>query len=156
MSGRRLLLVVSALVAAASVGVLAAVAPAASSKVRTVNLNTQRAVWTATGVTLGRHQKATLQVSGNGKCGAGTDCPAGDPFGAHHTCGNRTLGPLAPGRGGAFVNYGAVVAKVGAKGKPFMTGRRRSAVGPGALYVLYNDCAGYYSDNSGSFTITIS
>jgi hypothetical protein len=36
-----------------------------------------------------------------------------------------------------------------------MTGHRRSAVGPGALYVRYNDC-GYYSDNSGSFTITIS
>jgi hypothetical protein len=107
-----------------------------------------------TGIRLAKGQKLTLRVSGNGKCGAGTDCPAGDPFGSHHTCAGRTLGPLADGPAGPKVNYGAVAAKVGEHAKPFMVGHRKTVTGPGLLYVIYNDCAGYYADNSGSFTIT--
>jgi hypothetical protein len=143
------------LAAVAVAAIFSVAATGSTSKARIVNLDTRRAIWTNTGVTLGKGRKVTIRVTGDGKCGGGTDCPAGDPFGSHHTCGGRTLGPLKPGRGGPLVDYGSVVAKVGAHGTPFMTGHRHTAVGPGVLYVLFDDCAGYYSDNSGSFTLTI-
>lgn len=144
-----------AVLAALGALVVASLASGAPVKSRTVTISAGRASWTSTGVRLAKGQSVTLTVRGNAKCGAGTDCPAGDPLGARHTCVTRTLGPLKPGVAGPTVNYGSVAAKVGTYGKPQMVGRRHVVHGPGLLFVVYNDCAGYYADNTGSFTITI-
>ena len=129
--------------------------PAASGPdhVTKVTLSTTSSSWMATGITLDAGQEATLKVAGDGKCGAGSDCPAGDPNGSGHTCAGRSLGPLEPGPVPSAA-YGSVVVKVGSQ-NPQQTGAATTVTGPGAVRLVYNDCKGYYGDNSGSFHVKI-
>jgi len=135
-----------------------ALATGAGSLADTVSftLNTTSSAWVDTGIAIPAGGVATLAVTGNGRCGSLSDCPPGDPLGSRVTCAARTLGSLLAGPGGADIAYGAVAARVGSSGKPFQIGASGSASGPGELFLLYNDCAGYYADNGGSFTVTVS
>ena len=131
-------------------------APLAASAggTKTFTLPAGSGAWVSTGIDIPAGGSVRVTVSGDAKCGAGTDCPAGNPLGAGHTCATRTLGPLAPGVA-PDVNYGAVGGRVGPRGAPFMIGAAKTVDGPGVLYLVYEDCAGYYGDNSGSFTVKV-
>ena len=120
---------------------------------KTFNLPAGSGAWVDTQINLADGQTATIEIAGNAKCGAGSDCPAGNPNGSGHTCATRTLGPLSPGPAPA-ANYGSVASKVG-DGSPVMVGAHATVAGPGELQLVYNDCAGYYGDNTGSFTATV-
>jgi hypothetical protein len=125
-------------------------------KTQTVTLSATSEEWTDTGIELGKGQQATITVSGEGTCheGGAADCPGG-PVGAGYLCSeNPALGPLPPGPAGEAVPYGAVAGKLG-EGAPFEVGAGKTVKGPGELYLLYNDCDGYYGDNAGSFEATI-
>ena len=127
---------------------------ATSDVTRTFTLSASSRAWVDTGIEIPAGGSARLAVSGNAKCGPGTDCPAGSPLGAGHTCASRSLGPLPPGAA-PDVNYGAVGGRVGRNGTPFMVGRGTTVKGPGILYLVYEDCAGYYGDNSGAFAVAV-
>src|SRR5262249_43720478 len=118
-------------------------------------LNTTSSAWVDTGIAIPAGGVATLAVTGNGRCGSLSDCPPRSPLGSGVTCAARTLGSLPAGPGGGAIPYGAVAARVGTSGKPFQVGASGTVNGPGELFLLYNDCAGYYADNSGSFTVTV-
>jgi len=121
---------------------------------RTFVLQATSDAWVDTGITIPKGGSVLVTVSGNAKCGPGTDCPAGNPLGAGHTCADRTLGRLAPGPA-PDVFYGAVGGRLGAKGTPFMIGASNTVRGPGLLFLVYEDCKGYYGDNSGSFDVRV-
>ncbi len=126
---------------------------AAGEVTRTFTLSASSGAWVDTGIDIPAGGSARLAVSGNAKCGPGSDCPAGSPLGAGRTCANRSLGPLKPGAA-PDVYYGAVGGRVG-NGTPFMVGRGTTVKGPGVLYLVYEDCAGYYGDNSGAFAVAV-
>jgi hypothetical protein len=132
----------------------ALVVPDAALAAKTVTVAATNDAWIDTGVHLSAGQHATLTVSGDASCGPGSDCPAGSTTGAGTTCAGRTLGPLPPGPA-PNVNYGAIGARLGSSGAAVMVGSKLTVTGPGELYVVYEDCAGYYNDNSGSFTVQI-
>ena len=134
--------------------VLASSAPGGGERSRSFTLPASSGAWTNTGIEIPASGSVRMTVSGNAKCGPGTDCPTGNPLGAGRTCAGRSLGALAPGVAPA-VNYGAVGARVGLGGTPFMVGANRTVKGPGVLYLVYEDCAGYYGDNSGSFKVKV-
>jgi hypothetical protein len=111
--------------------------------------------WVNTHVSLAAGASVSFEVSGNASCGTPPDCPSGRVSGADVTCANRALGPLPPGPAGPNVDYGVMAGKVGRSGRPFQIGQLTHATGPGTLYLVYNDCGGGYSDNSGHFTVTV-
>jgi hypothetical protein len=133
--------------------VMASGSSGASVKTKTFTVNTGSPAKVATGIVLKRGETVKLAVSGDGKCGAGNDCPAGNPGGSGQTCAGRSLGPLDPGPA-PQLPYGAVVGQVGNEA-PFATGAARTVTGSGELILFYNDCAQYYGDNTGSFTVTV-
>ncbi|HEY2717496.1 MAG TPA: hypothetical protein VGI73_14870 [Solirubrobacterales bacterium] len=123
----------------------------AVAKTKTFELSTASPAKLETGIVLGKGETVKLEVSGNGKCGAGDDCPASNPLGSGQTCAGRSLGPLDPGPAPSLP-YGSVDAQIGS-GAPFTTGSSKTAGGKGELVLFYNDCAEYYGDNTGSFTV---
>lgn len=108
----------------------------------------------ATGIQLTEGSPAELQISGNAKCGAGADCPEGSFGGSGQTCGGRELGALNPGPAGPAIPYGAAAARIGAGSWSVITPGATIA-GKGELQLVYNDCEGYYGDNSGSFLVKV-
>ncbi len=152
-----------AVAVAITVAVLGLTAGAASAHPRahaaaakTFTLPTGSAEWLATGITLSAGQSLEIKVSGNGTChvGPSEDCHEGAAAGAGSTCAGRPLGELPPGPGGDAMPYGAVVGRVGS-GAPFLIGLGAKATGTGELQIVYNDCAGYYGDNGGNYTVSI-
>lgn len=141
--------------AAAALGIGPASAAAATTTT-TVTLSATSEEFIDTGAKLANGTSASITVTGDGTChtGGSSDCPGG-PAGAGTTCANRELGALEPGPAGPEVPYGSVAGKIGAEGAPFFIGAGKTVTGPGELYVVYNDCAGYYGDNEGSFEVTI-
>lgn len=127
-----------------------------AAAVKTFTLPTTSAAWLSTGITLTAGQSLEIKVTGNGTChvGPSADCHEGAAGGAGATCGGRSLGPLSPGPGGESMPYGAVVGRVGS-GAPFLIGLGAKATGTGELQIVYNDCAGYYGDNGGSYTVSV-
>jgi hypothetical protein len=129
-------------------------AAAAAPITRTFTLDLRRESFTPTGIVLPAGTSASISASGNGKCGEGSDCPTGASGGAGQTCASRSLGPLPAGQAGPSVPYGSVVARVGS-GPVSVVGPSGKVSGPGELQLIYADCAGYYSDNTGSYTVTV-
>jgi hypothetical protein len=119
----------------------------------TFTLELGRESFTPTGIELAG-SSASITVSGNGKCGEGSDCPLGASGGGGQTCANRKLGPLTPGQAGPNVPYGSVAARVG-KGPVSVVGPSGKVSGTGELQLIYADCSGYYGDNTGSYTVTV-
>jgi hypothetical protein len=140
--------------ASAQAGQRRAHAAAAAPITRTFTLDLGRESFTPTGIVLEAAVSAAITVTGNGKCGEGSDCPTGASGGAGQTCASRSLGPLPPGQAGADAPYGSVAARVGS-GPASVIGPSGNVSGPGELQLIYADCAGYYSDNTGSYTVTV-
>ena len=136
-----------------SVGASSGGRAASAGGTKTFRLAATSAAWVNTRIRI-PVSGAKVTVAGNAKCGPGTDCPAGSPLGAGHTCGARALGALNPGPA-PDTNYGAVAGRLDPSGKPFMIGASKTVKGPGILYLVYEDCAGYYGDNSGTFNVTV-
>jgi hypothetical protein len=135
------------------VGCLAALgsSSSAAAQTKTFTLNLGGPGKVKTGIVLKDGAKVKLTVSGDGKCGEGSDCPAGNPSGSGQTCSGRALGPLDPGPAPNLA-YGAVAAQVGTA-PAVATGSAKTVSGKGELLLFYNDCDGYYDDNTGSFTV---
>ncbi len=128
-------------------------ASAQGAKTKTFTLDLGSPAKVSTGIVLQGSGWAKLTVSGNGSCGEGSDCPAGNPLGSGQTCAGRSLGPLDPGPAPALP-YGAVAGQLGSA-PPFATRATSKVTGPGKLSLFYNDCADYYGDNTGSFTVKV-
>jgi hypothetical protein len=126
-------------------------AASAVAKTKTIELSTSSPAKVKTGIVLSKGETVKLEVSGDGKCGAGDDCPGGNPLGSGQTCAGRALGPLDPGPA-PNLPYGSVDGQIGT-GAPFTTGSSKTAGGKGELVLFYNDCSEYYGDNTGSFTV---
>lgn len=123
----------------------------ATSGTTTLRLQASNSAFVDTGVKLAAGDVVKVEVSGDGKCGSG--CHPGDEAGEGATCETRALGALSPGPAGPNRDIG-VYGRFG-HGKIFMIGHGGAFTGVGELYVVYNDCAGYYGDNTGSFTIHV-
>jgi hypothetical protein len=134
----------------------AGAAPAGAVDTTTVTVDTLQTSFQSTGITLGEGETVKLVAKGDGTCHAGGagDCPIGDASGVGATCGGFEPGPAGPD-----IPYGAVAGRLGADGKGFLVGEKATVTGPGELFLVYNDCnptKGGYSDNAGSFQVTIS
>jgi hypothetical protein len=132
-------------------------APAGPTRTFTVLASSSE--WLYTGVDLPTGASATLSATGNGTCHAGgaSDCPVGVPNGAGYTCAGSPFGSFRSGPAGPAFPYGALAAKVGPDGTPFLLGSGTTAGGPGEVYLVFNDCnpPEGYSDNSGAYTVTV-
>jgi hypothetical protein len=137
----------------ASLVVIGMTASPAQAESKSFTISTASPATVATGIVLKNGQSVKIEVSGDGKCGAGDDCPAGNPNGSGTTCAARALGSLEPGPAPALA-FGAVAAQIGSE-PPFATGASKTATGQGELVFFYNDCIKYYGDNTGSFTAKV-
>ena len=148
-------------VALLAVGVVALLAigsaPASGPSTRKFVIPALRAQWRDTGLLIkaGASAKVTL-TGGDATCHtpSASDCPVGKSAG--YTCStNPVVGPEQPGPAGDAIPYGDLAGKVGVNGKPFAIKGSASARGPGALYLVYNDCATAYGDNGGSYQVDV-
>jgi hypothetical protein len=153
----RVLMATMAVCAVGALGIGPASA-AATTTTKTVTLSATSEEFLDTGVDLANGATASITVTGDGTCHYGdtsSDCPGG-PSGAGITCADNPFEPGDPaGPAGEEVPYGSVAGRIGSEGKPFFIGAAKTVTGPGELYVVYNDCAGHYGDNEGSFEVTI-
>lgn len=93
--------------------------------------------------------------------GGAVDCPIGDPHGSQKPC--SASGPngdrnAPPGPAGDAIPYGALAGRVVGKdgeGTAFLLDSHRIVSQPGELQLVFNDCAGGYGDNAGSFRVLI-
>ncbi len=99
-----------------------------------------------TGITLARGESATIVATGkisygsqNPSCSGSNIGPAG--CSAEAIC--TVAGPC-----------GALVGRVGG-GPAFVVGPKKTADGPGVLWLGVNDAAGAYGDNSGTFDVDV-
>jgi hypothetical protein len=143
--------VIVALAGMIVLGLLALPAGSASAKTRSFTIAATNSSFVHTGVVLARGGSVKVKVSGDGKCGPG--CHPGDEAGYGSTCETRAQGALSPGPAGPNQDIG-IFGRFG-QGKIFMIGHGGTFKGVGELSVVYNDCAGYYFDNTGSFTVKV-
>jgi hypothetical protein len=154
--GRPVIALAAALILASLIGASGA---RAETVTKTLEITAANYAWINTGVELPAGATASVTVTGDGTChvGGAVDCPFG-PVGAGYLCSQNPIsGPQPPGPAGVAVPYGAMAGKIGEAGTPFDIGAGKVVSGPGVLYMVYNDCytpAGY-SDNAGSFQVTI-
>jgi hypothetical protein len=99
-------------------------------------------VWTNTGFTLKAGLPVAITASGTANRGSGSTGPAGNGFPCPQSC-------TGPG-----LSIGSLIGRIGT-GPVFVVGVGPTTVsGDGTLYLAFND--GWYNDNSGFFTATIS
>ena len=149
----------SALLGAAVMIAAVALPASAAQATQTFTVSASSSEWIDTGVSIPAGSSAVLTAAGDGTCHAGgsVDCPVGNPNGAGILCADSRVGDLPPGPAGPAFPYGALAAKVGAGGTPFLIGSSKSVAGPGELFLVFNDCnpPSGYSDNPGSYRVNV-
>jgi hypothetical protein len=119
--------------------------------------------WTDTGIALTANEQVAISATGTIEYGHGNypSGPAGFSFADHNragtgaTCGYSAYAPGTPPFPAPGVNCEAMLLRIGTSGVAFPTGTKISFASPvsGELYLGIND--NIVSDNSGSWTATI-
>ena len=109
--------------------------------------------WTSSGIELSRGQRYRITAAGNWKLGAA--CNPTDASGdGLYTLACWDLG----GQTVAGYSHGALIGKIGKASLAFYVGPDFSFTAPvsGPLYLMSNEAAAYFNDNSGNLDVTIS
>lgn len=126
-------------------------------------VSARSATWVDTGISLESGQSATIKVvSGNGTCHVPDDygCVTGQSQRVGSTPLCSDMSDQVAGPAGPNIPWGAIVARIGATGRPFLIGAGVTVHGEGHVYLIYNDCGtgpvgSGYRDNGGAFTVSV-
>lgn len=112
-----------------------------------------KAVWQNSGIFVRQGQQIQLKASGKWQFGAFCNATTADGHGAETLLCNDAFNK----RIATDLNTGALLGKIGKNGEPFQVNDlyEFTAQQDGYIYFTGNDIPGFYSDNSGTLTVSI-